>query len=314
MTKFQISPILVSFVIIFSTACNKGGGGGGTSSALKALSCSTNIVGGFFENPMDVSLNCSEDASIKYCLQLNECCDPKSSGLNYEGPILIGGESNGAYCLSFYGLNEKSETIIYQKMYTIDAALPNLQVYFSKTQYQSTQLYENHFLTSTDFSKSNFEGGVINLKSHNPNLEDLNFECHEVIQNYSSLIEPSPEALLLPFDLSTKSLGNELIIPLDRNKLFYGDNFIFSYIVNNNFENPLYSCTKNKIVLNDFLFFSSEVTHTNFNSDGVREFSGSFSPYSFFVEKDQTFRPPTGASNAENNLQELRTGSFSVFY
>lgn len=200
-----------------------------------------------------------------------------------------------------------------QASYVFNNTYPDLQISHPKIVYQTTQLPGLNYLQSTDFSKSNYLIGEINLKNHDPSPSGLNMDCQEIVEESASLT-PAPVQVFTPIDMATLVLGNQLNIPLALTRLIYGDNFITSYAVNNNFAAPLYSCSTNKVVLNDFEYFASEASHGEIGTNTVREFSGSFVSYSFFESDTDLNRLPAGSANQNDAGQELRTGSFGVFY
>jgi hypothetical protein len=187
-------------------------------------------------------------------------------------------------------------------------------VNFPKINYQTTQLAGYNFLTSSDFSKSNFRIGEINLKNHDPSPSGLQLDCPEIVENYSSLTASVPEEIFAPLDQAGLTPRNQLNVPLTLSKLIYGNNFITSYAVDLNFPAPLYSCSTNQVTLNDFEYFAPEPSHGDAGTNTVREFSGSFVSYSFFEPEADLNRLPAGSANEAEAGQELRVGSFGIFY
>lgn len=277
------------------------------------LSCAASVGGGAFGNPIQVSLSCTTTSTIKYCIQENTCCDPETAGLTYSTPVAFGNQ-NGTYCLSFYGETTSNKvSSIVQNNYVFNNTYPDLQTSFPKIFYQTTQLAGLNYLQSTDFSKNNYQIGEINLKSHDPSPSGLNMDCQEIVEDYATLT-PAPVQVFTPINMNTITLGDQLNIPLALTRLVYGDNFITSYVVNNNFAAPLYACSTNKVVLNDFEFFAPETSHGEVGTNSVREFAGSFVSYSFFESDADLNRLPAGSANENEAGQELRVGSFGVFY
>ena len=184
----------------------------------------------------------------------------------------------------------------------------------NKTHYQTTQLSGIHDVNSSNFGETNFWLGQINLKSHDPGTSGLNLTCEQIVQNYSTLTSPAPLEMFTPMDMALIAPASTVEVPLSSSQLAYGDNFITSYILNDNYASPLYSCSTNKIILNDFDFFAVESCHGDPGTDEVREFSGSFTPYGFFEQASVLPRAPAGSAIEEQNTQELRVGSFAIFY
>lgn len=285
-----------------------------TSQGDDRLSCYASVGGGAFGNPIQVGLTCSAAADIKYCLQEGSCCDPVSSGVNYTGPVVIGA-ADGNFCLSYYGESTNSKTsYVYEQSYAISNTYPDIQINFPKVFYQTTQLSGYNLLRSNDFSKPDFWIGEINLKTHDPGPAALNLSCQDIVEDF--LIFPAPSAVKIfdPMDMAFIGSGSQLNVPLVLAKLDYGENFITSYVVNNNHAAPLYSCSTNKVTLKDFDYFLPEVSHGDVGTNFGREFSGSFVAYSFFEPEPVVFRTPAGSANEDNSGQELRVGSFAVFY
>lgn len=285
-----------------------------SSAPADTLTCSANVGGGAFGNPIQVSLSCSTASDIKYCLQEGSCCDPEVAGIIYSAPVVIGAES-GNYCLSFYGETTSFKvSSVTQQSYNISNTYPDLQISFPKIFYQTTQLAGFNLLKSNDFSKSNYFIGEINLNSHDPGPAGLDMDCQEIVETYVGLPAPTPVEIFNPMDMALIAFGNQLNVPLVLSKLAYGENFITSYVVNDNFSAPLYSCSTNKVTLNDFEFFAPETSHGVTGTNAGREFSASFVPYGFFEPDAVLYRTPAGLANEEDTGQELRSGSFGIFY
>lgn len=278
------------------------------------LSCSANVGGGTYGNPIQVTLSCTAASEIKYCVQADTCCDPETSGTAYTIPVVIGA-NDGTICLSFYGetASNKISTVV-EKSYTINNTYPDLQLSFPKISYQTTQLAGFHYLRSNDFSKSNYSVGEINLKSHDPGPSGRNIDCEEIVETYVTFVAPVPALVFNPLDMFGITFGNQLNVPLVLSNLDYGDNYLTSYAVNNNFAAPLYSCSTNKVTLNDFEYFAPEASHGDVGTNASREFAGSFVAYGFFEEDAVVHRGPAGNASENDSGQELRVGSFGIFY
>lgn len=283
-----------------------------STSTTPDLTCSANVGGGNYGNPIEVTLSCSTTAMIKYCLQEGSCCDP-TTGTTYSSPLVIGA-TDGSYCLRFYGDNSTKVSTITEVTYNINSSLPDLLVTHTKIQYQTTQLPGRHTIDSNDFGQANFWLGEINLKSHDPGSGGLNLSCQEIVENHSSLTSPSPQEVFTPMDMALIASGSQVEVPVSTAELAYGDNFLTSYILDDNYAAPLYSCSTNKIILKDFEFFAIESCHGDAGTNQVREFSGAFTSYGIFEQASVIPRAPAGSATEEQNTQELRVGSFAVFY
>lgn len=291
--------------------------GNSTASSLPSQNtCTSNIAGGAFNNPIGINLSCSSVSTIKYCLALDTgagCCNPMAGATTYSSQIVIG-PKNGNYCLSYYGQSGSGTSVVYQQSYTINSALPNLQVAQPQINYQTTQLNGKSLITSTDFGKTGYGIGQINLKSHDPGPSGLNYTCDDIMANYVSLPAPTPVTVLSLLDVSLDNPTIQIEIPLQVTQLDYGDNFLTSYIENNNFVAPIYSCSTSKITLNDFEFFQEELAFGDPGTNTTREFTGGFSPYGFFEDATTVYRGPAGVDTLNNTGQKLEYGMFGIFY
>lgn len=279
-----------------------------------ANSCSSNIVGGSFGNPIGITLSCTYPSTIKFCLSKDNCCDPESGGTTYNTQVVVG-KNNGNYCLSYMGDSDTGgNSIVYQQNYTINSTLPNLTVGHSKLFYQATELDGASYIVSQDFGKANYSVGQINLKTHDPGPNGLNYDCDEIISNYVNLVTPTPIEVLSLFDVSLAPKNVQVEIPMRADQIIYGDNYITSYIENNNFVAPIYSCSTTKINLEDFEYFQSDASLSEVATNSVREFESEFSSYGFFEKDIELVRNPAGVNSEENAGENLKSGIFGMFY
>jgi hypothetical protein len=279
-------------------------------------SCSPNITGGSFGNPVGITLACNYSSTIKYCLSDGACCDPETDGTTYSVPVVIG-HKNGNFCLSYIGNSDSGgASVLYHQYYTINSNLPNLSVGLSKTFYQTTELNATSFISSLDFGKQNFSVGQINLKSHDPGPDDLNYDCAEIIANYVDLPPPQSIEVLPFFNVSLATINSQVEIPLRVDQLDYGDNFITSYIENNNFVAPVYSCSTTKINLDDFEYFQTDDSQSESGDNSVREFEGQFTSYGFFEPSiaNEIRRKPAGTNTEDNTGENLKSEMLGIFY
>lgn len=280
--------------------------------------CSPNLVGGSFNNPISVRLSCTYTSTIKYCLGVDTgsgCCNPESSGINYSSEIIVGA-TNATYCLSYYGTSSAGVTPVYAQTYTINSTLPDLQVSTPVTHFQTTELSSpgKSFVTSNDFGKPGFGIGQINLKAHDPGPMAENLTCEEIVNNYVALPAPAPLTIISLLDVSSDNPATQIQIPFRADQLDYGENFITSYIENSNNVSPIYSCFTSKVTLSDFEFFISDVTYGDPGTNAVREFAGGFSSYGFFEPEATVFRDPAGESEETLSGEKLESGLFRIFY
>lgn len=312
--KESTTSVLSSGVLTTTSSSPTYSGGGSSSSTSDELSCSSSLGGGAYGNPIEIALTCTAPSEIRYCVSVGSCCDPLSAGMVYSSKIVIG-ENEGDYCVSFYGRDASdSESTVVQTNYNIDLTLPGLEVTHPKRYYQTTELSGISHIASDMFGRLNFGVGVINLKSNDPGPSGLNLGCEEIVNNYVSLPAPAPKLILSFLNTVNISPTDQLNVPLTIDQLAYGDNFITSYIADNNFAASLYSCSTTKVRLEDFDYFQADASHAVAGTNEVREFAGGFSGYGFFEEEINVYRGPAGASVATYQGETLETGLFSVFY
>jgi hypothetical protein len=291
------------------------GGGSTAPAATVTNTCAPSILGGSFGNPIGVTISCDLPSTVKYCLSDNgTCCDPETSGTNYSTSVVIGPKSAN-YCLSFVGENATTgATTVSEYNYQINSTFPNLTVTYDKTYYQSTELNAVTLAHSTNFGSSNFSMHQLNLKSNNPGPAGLDYDCDEIMTNYSSLSAPSVVEVLLDFDIAGLSAASQVEIPLALGQMDYGDNYITTFVVNNNFVAPVRSCATTRVILEDFEYFQADVSHGESGTNSVREFEGGFLTYGFFEADADVYRGPAGVSVSSNTDESLQSGMFGIFY
>lgn len=279
--------------------------------------CAASLAAGSFNHPIGVTLSCSSASTIHYCVSVdtgNGCCDPFTAGTVYSAKIGIGA-TNENYCLSFYGDSPVSGlSEVYEQSYTINSQLPDLQVGHQQIQYQTTQLAGKTFLTSLDFGKSGYGAGVINLKSHDPAPAAANLNCGEIVESHSLLAPPSPLEILALLDVSLETPATQLEIPLRLDQLEYGTNFLTGYMLNDNYDLPLYSCSTSAIVLSDFEFYEHQPAFGDPGDNTTREFTGSLTSFGFFEAETDIYRGPAGSSTQDQSGQKLQYGMMGIFY
>ncbi len=286
----------------------------GSSNTPATNTCTSNIISGAFGNPIGVTINCDYASQIKYCLSKDTCCDPDSQGTDYTSYIVIGAK-DGNYCLSYYGNSTLAgSSALVQQNYTINSTLPNLTVGNPKTYFQTTELNANSYITSLDFGKENHSVGQVNMKSHDPGTSGLNYDCSEIAENDLSALSPAPIDLLSLFDVSLAAPNSQIEIPLRPSELSYGENFVTSFIKNNAYVSPLYSCATSVITLDDFDYFQVDNAQGLAGDNSVREFEGGFTSYGFFEDNASVYRGPAGASSEDQSGSSLKSGLFSIFY
>jgi hypothetical protein len=225
------------------------------------------------------------------------------------------GKENGNFCLSFYGESQVGgDSEVVQNNYTVNSTFPNLTVGMPQTFYQTTELEGTTFIASTDFGKADYSAGQINFKSNDPGASGLGYDCQEIVEDDHSSLTPMPISTLFNFDVSLASPSSQIQIPFREDKIDYGINYITSYIKNNNYVAPLYSCSTGTITLEDFDYFEADDAQSVAGDNNLREFEGQFQSYGFFEADAQVFRGPAGISSEELNGTYLKSGLFSVFY
>lgn len=284
------------------------------SSSPEDVKCLTDVISGTLGNPISVNINCNYPASIKYCLSKDTCCDPKHSGTHYVSAITIGAIS-GSYCLSYYGESDiVGVSEIMQNNYTINNSYPHLVTGGHRSYYQTTELAGETFLTSNDFGKPEHYAGQINFKSNDPTALGLNYSCEEIAESDHLTLSPLPSSTLNLFNISALLPSHEIKIPFREDKLDYGINYLSSYLKNNSYVVPIYSCSTTKVTLEDFNYFETSMTQASAGDNNVREFEGQFTSFGFFEEDTVVFRGPAGESTNEKSGTSLESGFLSIFY
>ncbi len=128
------------------------------------------------------------------------------------------------------------------------------------------------------------------------------------------MLSPMPLDILSLFDVSTASASTQVEIPLRPDLLSYGENFVTSFIKNNDFEAPLYSCSTSVITLEDFPYFQIDNAQAELGDNSVREFEGQFTAYGFFEEDSNVYRGPAGVSSETKTTSSLKSGMLGIFY
>lgn len=272
------------------------------------LECSANIGGGTYNTALNLALSCSTAATISYCIAEGTCCSP-STGSTYSSTINLG-SSGTTYCMSFSGVDAFGNTSdIVEQTYTFNTLTPDIQVVHQKVWYQTTQLDGKLSLGSNDFGDSTIEGGVINFKNTDPVLAGYP-TCAEQVEESAAL---TPVSIMSQASLAHLTSSMQLDVFYSNIKLIYGDNFITSYLMSTALVGA-YSCNTTKIRLEDFPYFETNPTISQMTGS-VLEFSGGFTPVSFFEAPAPTItRSPAGSSTVNEGGQELRSGLFGIFY
>ncbi|HXH31876.1 MAG TPA: hypothetical protein VNJ01_13790 [Bacteriovoracaceae bacterium] len=276
--------------------------------------CSASIGGGSFSSPQNIELTCTTNSEILYCLSENTCCDP-TVGLEYSAAVPIG-SGPGTYCLSFVGTSVEGgkSSVVKEETYFFNPALPNLQMAQTKIYYQTTELEGKIIISSNDFGKNSYSMGVVNLKSHDPGTTGLNLDCAAIVEEHATLTAPVPMMAMPDTDVSGFSITSQIDVFFDLNNLFYGNNYLTSYMKNGQFNEAPYSCSTLLVTLKDFDYFQITPTHGDVGSNVVREFSGGFTHMGFFEAENDVYRGPAGSSAENVSDQELRVGMFGMFY
>lgn len=279
------------------------GGGGGSPS----LICTASVGSGSFANPFNISLTCSTAADIKFTISENTCGDPDLGSAYTSSFILNPGA--GTYCLSFKGTTSAGvESDVVEKFYTFNPALPDIQAAHTKKFFQTTELQGLMSVTSSDFSDADYSMGVVNTKTFDPG--PAGWLCHEIVE------DPSTTRLIPMADTNVSgfSVSSQVDVYFKTTNLEYGNNFVTSYLRNNSFTEPVYSCSTTNIVLEDFPYFDSNPHQGYTGTNDVREFSGGFTHLGFFEPEPTVYRGPAGSDSETSSSQELETGIFGIFY
>lgn len=288
---------------VTDTTSGESGGGGSTSS----LICSASVGSGSFANPFNISLTCSTAADIKFTISENTCGDP-DTGAAYSSSFTVN-PGAGTYCLSFKGTTSSGvESDVVEKFYTFNPALPDIQVAHTKTYFQTTELQGLMSITSTDFSNPDYSMGVVNTKTFDPG--PAGWLCDQIVEDYST----SPLFPMADTNVSGFLVSSQVDVFLQPLTMVYGNNFVTSYLRNNSFNEPVYSCSTTNIELEDFPYFDPNPHQGYTGTDDVREFSGGFTHLGFFEPEPTVYRGPAGVDSQTTSSQELETGLFGIFY
>lgn len=115
-------------------------------------------------------------------------------------------------------------------------------------------------------------------------------------------------------DVSLENPATQIEIPLRLDQLDYGPNYITGYMLNDNYELPLYSCSTSMVVLSDFEFFEQQLTFGDHGNNSTREFTAGLTSFGFFEPEGTIYRGPAGSSIEDQNGQRLQYGMFGIFY
>lgn len=288
--------------------------GGSSTPSTKPFTCSADVGSGAFKNPIQVSLSCTNTASVRYCLAEGACCDPET-GATYTAAIPVG-QSPKSYCLSFVGeMEDGTLSSVVQKNYAFNPGLPHLMVTQPQTTYQTTELNAKSMVASDDFGKDDFTMGVINLFNHEPVASGLT-TCEEIVTDHSSIVATPLPLFAIP-EVATGSYtpSSQLTLSVGKSKLQYGDNWLTTFLKNASFDEMFYACSTTKVVLEDFLYFQAGASFGGPGSNQIREFEGGFTELGYFEAEPTLYRgPASGQATEVVSNQRLKSGLFSIFY
>lgn len=114
--------------------------------------------------------------------------------------------------------------------------------------------------------------------------------------------------------MSLENPANQLEIPLRLEHMDYGTNFITGYMLNDNHDLPVYSCSTSEVVLSDFEFFEQQLSFGDPGDNSTREFTGGLTSFGFFEPEATLYRVPAGISTEEQNGEKLQYGMFGIFF
>lgn len=277
------------------------------------LTCSSNIGSGTFSYAFSVTLSCSSAATIRYCISEDTCCDP-STGAIYTGAIPIN-MGAGNFCLSFAGETLTGvDSVVSNNLYTLNPAVPDLQVAHQKRYFQTTELEGVMNLTSAEFGDPSFSVGILNLKSHDPGPSGMDWDCNSIMADYPTLSAPTPLVMLNDQPADSFLAGTQINVFLRSLNLGYGLNYLTSYVKNNNFVEPVTACSTTPVMLEDFAHFDFMPTQATPGTNDVREYAGGFTHLGFFEPETTLYRGPAGSSSETVSDQEIETNLFGIFY
>ena len=283
----------------------------GESSTSSPLVCSSSLAVGSYDFPQEVTLSCSSNANIRFCVSEGTCCDPTITGTSYSSPIIIGQEEK-SYCLAIEGVGVNGSSHLREYTYSFSRNT-TIQASVSKTQIQTTELPNSLILTSDGLMHVGFEFSVLNLFTHDISPSGHNWGCSEIYSNFSMLSFPTVAVPLAPIAGNTITSA-PLEIALNKSDLASGENQLISFVVNRNYTTESFGCQKTDIIVEDFPYFDSHPSHGYSGSNDVREFSAGFTPYGAFGTQTQVGRGPASKHYETVGEQELRSGIFAIFH
>ncbi len=275
------------------------------------IECSVDKLAGVYSGGFSATIRCDVAATINYCLQLGGgCCNAGTS--TYSVPVVIGPD-DGEYCLSYQATASDggNSTDAVDLDYIINTTLPKLEIDFSKLFLQTTEAPLITKTQSEDFGKIEHFYSQYNLKAHDPTPSGLNWNCEEILDNYSALV--SPDALVIDehFDTSGLLFDAQIEQNVSISGLDYGNNYVSTVFVDEGRTPASFMCTTQNIILSDFELFSFTGTDSTEVVAGVRKTQGGFTGYSHFESTPSATQSSGLAENSQTNAI-LETNFFTI--
>lgn len=278
---------------------------------LKEFSCSFDKAEGTYSSDIEVRLNCSESAKIKYCIRTDDfSCDPITASQMYSSVIRLIG--NNTYNISYYGESIETGEIteVTSLTYIIDSTPPNLVVNYPKVVLQTSQLPFVNYTYSTDFGRENFYYHQVNLKNHNPTSSGLGWSCSQIFYNYSSLLSPNATVIQNNYSLSGLGTSEKIDQKVDMARLQIGSNYIVTIIENRNA--GTFSCQTKNIKINDFFIATFTGTGATPIISGIKKTTGAFGAYGVFQRTPASIS--AGSQKNEQSEKVLQSTLVDIIY
>ncbi|MGI4992181.1 hypothetical protein ACRXCV_06100 [Halobacteriovorax sp. GFR7] len=291
-----------------TSSSSSSGSGSSSDPVITPVTCSVDRAEGVYSATINVTITCSENSKISYCLQSGGgFCDPVSSPTIYSGPIAVG-TVDGEFGLSFFAesLSTTSSTEVAEFTYHIDSTPPDLMVTFPKVYAQTTFNSVSNYTQSADFGKSNHFYHQINFKGTNPGAGGLNWTCDQIYHDYniSGFSSIATDVDISGLDAATQQI-DQLIGITD---FVTGDNYIATVIEDRNL--GIVSCQVQNVVVRDFAIAAFTGTGATSVISGVRTTYGGFVGYGHFQATPNTSN--SGQLSNEQGITSNKQGLYTL--
>ncbi|EPZ49982.1 hypothetical protein M902_0912 [Bacteriovorax sp. BAL6_X] len=291
-----------------TSSSSSNGSGSSSDPVITPVTCSVDRAEGMYSATINVTITCSENSKISYCLQAGGgFCDPVSTPTIYSGPIAVG-TVDGEFGLSYFAesLSTTSSTEVAELTYHIDSTPPDLMVTFPKVYAQTTFNSVSNYTQSADFGKSNYYYHQINFKGTNPGAGGLNWTCDQIYHDYnvSGFTSIASDVDVSGLDPATQQI-DQLIGITD---FVTGDNYIATVIEDRNL--GIISCQVQNVVVRDFAIAAFTGTGKTSVISGVRTTYGGFVGYGHFQATPNTSN--SGQLSNEQGITSNKQGLYTI--